>query len=255
MQSFLVALAFLTVLPIRFRKMPAAGAVAASRLWYPLVGLLLGGSLGAWTALVSSWSGSPFLAAFLILLAWVVATGALHLDGFCDLWDGLLGGHTPEERLRIMKDPHLGTFGVAGGVLLLLGKLVGLHELLQRDRELAPWLVGAAVVAARCLALCMAALSDYPRPEGTGKALVTATRGWEVAPYALLAGAAVLAIAPLTGLGSAAALFLAPCLAVLALTWLCRRRLGGVTGDCLGAAIESAEVTFLLGAALMLGNA
>jgi len=250
MRSFLVALAFLTVLPLRFRTLPTAAVVAASRFWYPLVALLLGAFLGAWTALVSGLSSSALLTAFLVLLAWVVATGALHVDGFCDLCDGLLGGHTPEERLRIMRDPHLGTFGLVGGVLLLTGKLIALNELFQRGREQAPWLVAAAVVAARCLALCMAGLSRYARPEGTGKALVTATRAWEVGPYALLAAAAVLAVSPCTDLWRAGPVILAPCLAVLVLTWVCRRRLGGVTGDCLGAAIETAEVTFLLVAAM-----
>jgi adenosylcobinamide-GDP ribazoletransferase len=189
------------------------------------------------------------LAAFFILLAWVIATGALHLDGFCDLCDGLLGGQTPEERLRIMRDPHLGTFGLAGGVLLLTGKLVGLNELIQRGSDQAPWLVAASVVAARCLALCMAGLSHYPRPEGTGKALISATRAWEAGPYAFLAATAVLVVFPLADWSRAAVLFLVPCLAVLTLTWVCHRRLGGVTGDCLGAAIETAEVTFLLSAA------
>jgi adenosylcobinamide-GDP ribazoletransferase len=244
--SFLVALAFLTVLPIRFRTLPPAAVVAASRFWYPVVGLLLGAALGGWTSLVSAGDWSPLLAAFLVLLAWVLATGALHLDGVCDSCDGLFGGHTPEDRLRIMRDPHLGTFGLAGGVLLLTGKLVVLNELLQRWRDQAPWLVGVAVLIARCLALCMAGLARYARPEGTGRALVTATRGWEVGLYAALAAVAVVGAVPDRELLRDAVLLLAPCLAVLGLTWLCQRRLGGVTGDCLGAAIETAEGVFLL---------
>ncbi len=249
LRSFLVALAFLTILPVRFRKLPTADMVAASRLWFPLVATLLGAALGTWTVFVTALPSSPLLAAFLILLVWVVATGALHLDGFCDLCDGLPGGHTPEDRLRIMKDPHLGTFALVGAVLLLTGKLVALNELMLRDRERSPWLVAAAVVLARCLALCMAALAAYPRPEGTGKALITATRAWEAGPYAIL-GAAAVALASPAWSGRTYVLFLAPCAIVLALTWACRRRLGGVTGDCLGAAIEGSEVTFLLAAAL-----
>src|SRR5439155_7026639 len=85
--------------------------------------------LGGWAALLAE-RISPTLAAFLVLLLWVIATGALHIDGFCDLCDALFGGPTPEERLQIMKDPHVGAFGLAGVVLLLLGKFVLLVEVL-----------------------------------------------------------------------------------------------------------------------------
>ncbi|MCI0461759.1 MAG: adenosylcobinamide-GDP ribazoletransferase [Gemmataceae bacterium] len=245
MRSFFVALAFLTIVPIRFRTLPGSAAVARSRFWYPVVGTLLGAALGGWTALLAWWGKSPPLSAFLILLAWVVLTGALHLDGFCDLSDGLFGGRTPEDRLRILKDPHLGTFGLAGGVLLLLGKFVLLAEVLRWPHE-APWVVGGAVAVSRCLVLCMAAVSRYPRPEGTGKALIEAARPWELALFAALGGAATAGVAlganwPGLWLGAVAGLGV-----VLLLTAPCQRRLGGVTGDCLGAGIELVELTFLL---------
>ena len=131
MRSFLIAVAFLTIVPIRFRSQLPAAAVARSRFWFPVVGLLLGLALGGLANLVAG-LGKPSLEAFLVLLAWVLLTGALHLDGFTDLCDGLFGGSTPEERLRIMKDPHLGTFGLVGGVLLMLGKFVLLVEVVQK---------------------------------------------------------------------------------------------------------------------------
>jgi adenosylcobinamide-GDP ribazoletransferase len=243
MRSFLVAVAFLTVLPVPFRKLPEPAAVARSRFWYPLVGLLLGALLGGTAALLVASGRSPLLAAFLLLAAWVLLTGALHLDGFCDLCDGLFGGSTPDDRLRILKDPHLGTFGLAGGVLLLLGKFVLLHELLVHAPARAPWLVAAAVTAARCLVLCVAAGARYPRPQGTGKLLIEATRWREAGPFAVLAGAAAWAAGcPLAVLPAL--------LGVGGLRWLCVRRLGGITGDCLGAAIELAEGLFLFTAAL-----
>src|SRR5438105_2237876 len=105
MRNLLVALAFLTVLPVRFRVPPSPESVARSRWWYPVVGLLLGTMLGGLAAVLAAWLQSAALAAFLVLLAWVGLTGALHLDGFCDLCDGAFVGRKPEERLRIMKDP------------------------------------------------------------------------------------------------------------------------------------------------------
>jgi adenosylcobinamide-GDP ribazoletransferase len=248
-----VALAFLTTFPVRFRNIPPAEAVARSRWWYPVVGLLLGATLGLWAAALTAWLRSVSLAAFLTLLAWVGLTGALHLDGFCDLCDGLFGGATPADRLRVMKDPHLGTFGLAGGVLLLLGKFVVLQEVLTNWPGRGPWLVAAAVAVGRCLALCLAAGARYPRPEGTGKALVEATRGWEAAPFAAAAVGVTFLAVPEDG-APAVLVLLAPALVVVAgLRWLCGRRLGGITGDCLGAAIELVEWIFLLAAALWQG--
>jgi adenosylcobinamide-GDP ribazoletransferase len=252
MRSFLVAVAFLTVLPIRFGKLPDPAIVARSRFWYPLVGMLLGALLGGWAALVASWLRSPLVAAFLVLLAWVVSTGALHLDGFCDVSDGLFGGHSPEDRLRITRDPHLGTFGLAGGVLLLLAKLVFLHDLLANQRDRAPWLLGVAVAVGRCLALCVAAGARYPRPEGTGKAVISSTRWWEAVLFGGLAAGISLMAPPWSRAWAGLFLLLPALLAVGGLRWLCVRRLGGITGDCLGATIELAEAVFLLGALVLL---
>ncbi len=242
MHSFLVALALLTVVHIRLRKLPSAEVVGRSRWWYPVVGILLGCLLGGWTAFLAARELGTPLAAFLVLLAWVLVTGALHLDGLCDLCDGLFGGRTPEDRLRILKDPHLGTFGLAGGVLLLLGKFVLLGEAIALWHTEAGWTVGLAVAAARCLVLCLAAGAHYPRPEGTGKALVEAVRGWEVLPFAGAAAALGVLVGPLPGLAAVLAAFLA----VMPLRVVCVRRLGGITGDCLGAGIELAEVVILL---------
>jgi adenosylcobinamide-GDP ribazoletransferase len=246
MKSFLTALAFLTVFPIRFREFPSPTIVAQSRLWYPVVGLLLGLVLGGWTELVSR-LGEQLLQSFLILLAWVGLTGALHVDGFCDVCDGLFGGQTPEDRLHIMKDPHLGTFGLVGGVLLLLGKFVALETIARGSSGAkGAWLVCAAVVISRCLVLSVAARAHYPRPEGTGKALIEATTWKEAGAFAALAAA----IACYSDWRTTVALFVPAFLAIMLLRWTCQRRLGGITGDCLGAAIELCEVICLLSAAI-----
>jgi adenosylcobinamide-GDP ribazoletransferase len=248
MRSLLVAVAFLTVVPVRFRDFPSESEVARSRFWYPVVGLLLGALLGGTLALVAPLK-LPLVGAFLVLLLWVGLTGALHLDGFCDLCDGLFGARTPEERLRIMKDPHLGTFGLAGGILLLLGKFAALAALIEMDRG--PWVVAAAVTTARCLVLFLAAGARYPRTEGTGKALIEgmpAREGnWLWAPLGAVLG---LLGWPRLETGSILAVVLPNFLAVLGLGVLCHHRLRGITGDCLGAGIELAEVVYLFAVVL-----
>jgi adenosylcobinamide-GDP ribazoletransferase len=268
-KSFLVALAFLTIAPIRVGELPDDATFARSRFWYPAVGLLLGLLLASLTLLVSGLD-NPHPSAFLILAAWALITGALHLDGFCDLCDGLFGGGTTEDRLRIMKDPRRGTFAVVGCVLLLLGKYSALVELLQAGPAiLAAWSVAMAVFAARCLVLTVSARARYPREEGTGKIIVEATGPIESTLFAVLA-VLVLAAAPMilpivagilevpvegrlaaiAGAGPSILLLLVPPGLVLALLrWTCCRRLGGITGDCLGAAIELGELMFLLAVA------
>jgi cobalamin 5'-phosphate synthase/cobalamin synthase len=244
MRSFLAALAFLTILPVPIRQSFSQEEVARSRYWYPIIGLLLGSLLGGWIKLAAQ-TGAPPLAAFLVLAAWILITGALHVDGFCDLWDGLFGGRTLEDRLRIMQDPHVGTFGLVGALLLLLGKWVMLVELLSRRPGQAPWAMAAAVCAARCLILVMAGTGPYPRPKGTGKILIEATTPWQAGFFALVGCTASVALLFRAGWLAALGAFVVSLAVVLALARLCLRRLGGITGDCLGAAIEAAELMFL----------
>jgi len=259
MKSFLTALAFLTAFPIRFRESPSPAIVAQSRFWYPVVGLLLGVILAGWTELVGRLD-QPALRAFLILIVWVGLTGALHVDGFCDVCDGLFGGQTAEDRLRIMKDPHLGTFGLVGGVLLLLGKFATLHSLVRGPASLTDGspsvdfsarVICAAVIISRCLVLSLAAGLRYPRSEGTGKVIIEATRWPEATTFAVLAAGVSWCAAPHSSGVLALGLFLPPFLGALLLRWTCQRRLHGITGDCLGAGIELSELLFLISAAIL----
>ncbi|HLJ94524.1 MAG TPA: adenosylcobinamide-GDP ribazoletransferase [Gemmataceae bacterium] len=249
MRSFLAALAFLTVVPVRLRKPFSQVEVARSRVWYPVVGGLLGAVLGCADMLAARIGSAP-VAAFLVLAAWVVLTGGLHVDGFCDLSDGLFGGRNAEERLLIMKDPHLGTFALVGAVLLLLGKWVLIEELFARGSPDGPWLVGTAVGVGRCLALVMAAAAPYPRPEGTGKLVIEATTVPQSILFALIACVGSVVVLFRAGVMMALIPYLASLLFVLLLRQFCLHRLGGITGDCLGAAIEAAELVFLLVAVL-----
>ena len=131
----LVAVQFLTRLPVRLEPPPSGREVGRSLLWYPAVGLLLGAVVWVAAALLSPLA-TP-LAAALVLAVWVASTGALHLDGLADTADAWVGGGGDRERtLAIMKDPHIGPVAVAAIVCVLLAKYGALSALLSEHGNL-----------------------------------------------------------------------------------------------------------------------
>src|SRR5271156_2064162 len=104
MRSFLLALSYLTIIPISLARAPSDQTVARSRYWFPVAGLLLGAGL-AGLAGARGPLNAPAAGAAVMVVAWEALTGAFHLDGCCDLCDGLFGARSTAERLAIMKDP------------------------------------------------------------------------------------------------------------------------------------------------------
>ena len=130
MMPLLIALQFLTRLPVSLPGMPTPEQMGRSLLWYPTIGLLLG--LLLWLAHLLLGQTPAVLQAAIILAMWVGLSGALHLDGLADTADAWVGGFGDRERtLAIMKDPRSGPIAVVVLMLLLLLKLVALFTLLQ----------------------------------------------------------------------------------------------------------------------------
>ncbi|MCU0514540.1 MAG: adenosylcobinamide-GDP ribazoletransferase [Anaerolineae bacterium] len=233
MADLRAAFAFLTILPLGYDPQRPPGAACA---WYPVVGLCIGALL----ALIAH--AAPFappLTALVVLVAWVVITGGLHLDGFADSCDGLLATVTPARRLEIMKDPRAGTWAVVGLVLLLLGKWL----LIQ---PLPPLLLLLPPVIGRCaMVLALYALPPA-RPAGLGRYF----RQGLGRPQVL---AAVLVTAGLVALLKGGALLLLLPGVVLLTRWAARRLGGGLTGDVYGAVCELTEVLCLMGWLLWAG--
>lgn len=239
-----LAIAFLTIIPIRSRGGAIRPAdLAASRFAYPAVGGAIGLALAALSSGLDRLGTSPAPAAFLLVAAGVAITGGLHLDGLADTADGLFLGGGPERRLAVMRDPHVGSFGVLALVLAILGKYAALSGLSGRARSLA--ILGASALS-RALILVAAGLAPYARREGTGRPLVEATTPRDALGAAVLVLALGPAFARLPGLVASGA--------VLGLAWaftrFANRRLGGITGDILGALVEMGELTFLVVLAL-----
>ncbi|WP_199098875.1 adenosylcobinamide-GDP ribazoletransferase [Dyella sp. ASV21] len=234
MRSLLAAIGFLTRIPVSAKVFDPAGAASNPLPWYPVVGLLIGALLYGLSWLLAS--APPLLAAALLLLAWVLLTGALHLDGLADSADAWVGGLGDRERtLAIMKDPRSGPMGVAAVMLLLLLKFAALASLAPKSAALwlAPMLARSALTAAFMV-------TPYVRQGGLGSALAGTPR-WACAT-GLIAAVAI----SLPAGWSAAWAWLAT-LAVFAL-WrrACLRRLGGMTGDTCGALAELVEAAVLV---------
>lgn len=243
MLPFWIALQFLSSLPIRLPGMPTPQQSGRSLLFYPLVGLLFGLLL---LALDQVLEGSPLLLhAALLLGAWVMLSGGLHLDGLADSADAWLGGFGDRERtLVIMKDPRSGPIAVVTLVVVLLLKFSAALALIEAHRSLGLLL---APVIARTAMLALFMNTPYVRPGGLGQAL--ADHLPRKAGLRVLATVALFCV--LMG-GWAAVCVLLICTG--SFFWLRRvmiRRLGGCTGDTAGALLELLETLVLVTLALM----
>lgn len=256
-RHFLVALQFLTRIPVRGRL---AGWIAftpqmlrASAGHFPGVGLLVGACSGAVLA-ASAWlfaghAATPWIAALAAIAAGVLLTGAFHEDGLADTVDGLGGSADPQRALAIMKDSRIGSFGALALVLAIAGKAALLAALLETGIGAAWAALLAAHACSRLAALGLMASLPYVRDPDQAKAKPLAG---PPSPAALWAGclwsAAALALA--TRWAQPRAILQAGAAAGLAFVLMRRlfaRRLGGCTGDCLGATQQLAELAFYAG--------
>ena len=223
--------------------------------YFSLVGWLVGGvSVGVWLLAQMLFSGSfgtfpgvtlP-IAVLLGMIAAVLLTGALHEDGFADTCDGLGGGWTPEERLRIMKDSRIGTYGALGLVFLVLLKF---YALLQIETEILPWVWFAGHALSRFVSISQLRFASYVQDAAKSKSgTMTEFSGVDLfvnGTFGLL---------PLFFIGNQVWVALP---AVALIWWLLiiyyKQKLGGVTGDSLGATQQLSEVVFYLSLGLNYG--
>jgi adenosylcobinamide-GDP ribazoletransferase len=243
MKAFLLALQFLTCFPVSLKTAPGPADWGRSALAYPLVGLLIGLLLAGLQHFVGH--ADPLLLAALLTATWALITGGLHLDGLADSADAWVGGHGDRERtLAIMKDPRSGPAAVSTLALVLLLKFVALAALVKAGAW--PALLLAPVLGRSALVALLLS-TPYIRPGGMGSAM-SAHLPRAAAVLGLLLAAAGALVA-----GKIGALALAVAVAAwLGLRWMMLRRLGGMTGDTLGAAVELTEVAVLVALALSL---
>lgn len=238
-RAFVLALQLLTRLPVPLTgPPPRPEELGLSVVFFPVVGLLLGALLaGLHTVL---WLADPGVLAGLVLTAWVLLTGGLHLDGLADTADAWIGGQGQRERtLEIMKDPRSGPIAIVAVGLVLLNKFTALQVLLAGDARV---ILVLTPILARALMVLLLVTTPYIRPEGLGSPYARYLPRVSCGLLVLVIAVSTLVLLQWQGgvlLGILGLSFLAIRLALM-------RRLGGVTGDTLGATCELAETLILL---------
>ncbi len=242
MTEILAAFQFLTVFPQIIKRPFTASEMGRSVGVYPVVGLALGGLLLGVYHLAGS-IFPPLVVSWIVTAVWIMATRALHIDGFMDTCDGLFGGFTTEKRLSIMRDSRVGAFGVVGGVLLLIGKVVLVFSLSSQivGLLLAPvlgrWAITYAIVG-----------YPYVRETGMGGEIKD-NAGW---PQLLLATLVALITVFLAASWSGLVVFLGVLAVGSIWFWYVQRLIPGMTGDIYGATCEMIEVFVLVAFAQIL---
>jgi adenosylcobinamide-GDP ribazoletransferase len=237
--DFRIAGAFLTIFPVAKRLEMTPQRLGRSMGLFPAVGLLIGLGLVVINWLLDALIPRAVLDCLLVLIM-IAITGALHLDGVADLIDGLAGGKDREGALRIMKDSRVGAMGVVGLVMVLLLKYLCLFHVPLELKSAALIFMPAA---GRWVQVCLACYCPYVRAEGgTGGAFVDNVEQ----PEFLRASATLLVAALILFWLKGIFLIFLLSLATMVLIRYFEVRLGGVTGDVLGAVTEIVEVLTLL---------
>lgn len=245
--EFYTALQFMTRLPTPDNVEHSDESFARSARFYPAVGLVIGAIAGLAYYLLGMVLPDN-VAAFLCIVVAVAVTGALHEDGLADAFDGLFGGRDRDHILTIMRDHQVGIYGMLAVFFALALKWSVLYEWPNWS---VVWLVMLAHVVSRHMIVEVIGRYDYAREQSAkfsrpeiGDEDLTFARLWT--------GAVVVAGLLLLGIGATLIGLIAAIVASVLFARFFSRKIGGYTGDCLGATQQVAEVAFLLGAVFWL---
>ena len=241
---FLIAVSFLTRLPVPRISAGSEADLGKAAAFFPLVGALVGG--GAAIVFLLAQRLLPLSAAVLCAIACAAfLTNGFHEDGLVDTFDGFGGGWTKDRTLEIMRDSRIGTFGGLSLIFLVLGKLIFLSSL--PSGQIWRWLI-VAHVTARWTTLPLCAWLPYARAEGQGKFVARQVGMLEVSAGTITLFAVLL----LLPWQAALAAFLLASLVTWSSGLYFKARIQGITGDCLGATNQLTEVVLYLTALIML---
>lgn len=248
MKSLILMLQFFTRLPLPIEIQADAEDFNRGFIWFTAVGLVIGGLLALLYIVLSPWVG-PLLLAVILVLAEVLLTGGLHLDGLSDTFDGLYSNRDKARVLEIMKDSRIGANGALAMMSWLLLKIALLYELFQlpatqaAKTATAPWLVLLLMPVAAKSALALSCyLGPYARKEGMGHLFIGKVSVSRLFPVLTLAAILHALLSP-----ASLAVWAGILLLTVAYTHHVRRRIDGLTGDTLGAWHELSELFYLAG--------
>ncbi len=237
-KRFLLALQFLTTIPVKFRTVQEK-EMQESAIYFPLVGLFLGLILVVTDYLLSFINFTLILVSVILIILLIILTGGLHLDGLADTFDAFLSRKNKEETLRIMQDSHIGTMGGLAIISIILLKIALLYSIGVLLRPLA--LVLMCILSRWSLVLAMF-LFNYARQEGKAKVFIQGMNLKIFILATIIALVSALVIWKIKGL----MIMIIVALVTYLTGKVISNKIGGITGDILGAMNEIAEVVILL---------
>jgi adenosylcobinamide-GDP ribazoletransferase len=244
-RNFITALQFLTIITVSKKHEVGESELARSMVYFPFVGFLIGLIL-VWADRAFLWFVPDTISNIFLLILSAVMTRALHIDGLADSIDGIMGGGDPESRLVIMRDSRIGTAGVLSIVFVLMIKYVCLNNLFV-DYKAAALLTAPAY--SRWSQMLMMFNAGYVREQGMGKAFVGHVRSSGLVAASIitvgLSGFVIYQYDLRTTI-LAIGIPLAVGLVTFLWRWFVVRKIGGVTGDSVGAVSEMNEALTLL---------
>jgi adenosylcobinamide-GDP ribazoletransferase len=238
---FLNAIMFYTRIPVPTNLPYSDEILNRSTRYFPFIGWIVGG-IGAAVFYGLQFVFPPELAILLSMLATIFVTGAFHEDGFADFCDGFGGGYTKEKILTIMKDSRIGTYGSIGLIGMLTAKFMSLHSI---EVSQIPLMLFAGHSLSRLMPILVIYSSEYSRDDATSKSKPIGKKGKGIDfMLTFFFGLAFLVYLPLTY-----SLAILPILLITTFVFksYTTRKIGGYTGDCLGALQQISEVIFYLG--------
>ncbi|MDD5465124.1 MAG: adenosylcobinamide-GDP ribazoletransferase [Candidatus Omnitrophica bacterium] len=238
MSSFLLAIQFLTILPLGEKKF-SPEKLAWALIYFPIVGLFLGAILAGLNICLSSLGISALAVNIILVIALVILTRGIHLDGLADTTDAFLSGKGKEETLEIMRDPHIGVMGALSLISILILKIGLLSSVSAAVKPAALMLM---CISGRWSAVLSIYLFPYARQEGKAKVFI---EGMSLKIFIISAIIVIICAAIVLNIAGLVVLLIVSGCAYIIGRFICSK-IEGVTGDTLGAVIELTEVITLL---------